>query len=84
MVIDLDIPSGSTVALVGDSGGGKISLVDVVVGLLSPSEGKILVNGLGIDLDSWQRKLGVVSQHVLLLNLSIRDNIALLLFGSWR
>lgn len=77
--IDLEIAAGSTVALVGESGGGKSSLVDVLVGLLSPSEGRILVNGVDlerIDLDSWQRKLGVVSQDVLLLNASIRDNIA--------
>ena len=77
--IDLEIPTGSTVALVGASGGGKSSLVDLLVGLLSPSQGRILVDGLDlerIDLDSWQRKLGVVSQDVLLLNGSIRDNIA--------
>lgn len=77
--INLDIPAGSTVALVGASGSGKSSLVDLLVGLLSPSEGTILVDGLDlerIDLDSWQRRLGVVSQDVLLLNGSIRDNIA--------
>ncbi len=77
--IDLEIPAGSIVALVGASGGGKSSLVDLLVGLLSPSEGKILVDGLdleAIDLNSWQRKLGVVSQDVLLLNASIRENIA--------
>jgi subfamily B ATP-binding cassette protein MsbA len=77
--INLEIPAGSTVALVGESGGGKSSLVDVLSGLLSPSEGRILVNGMDletINLDSWQRRLGVVSQDVLLLNGSIRDNIA--------
>jgi ATP-binding cassette subfamily B protein/subfamily B ATP-binding cassette protein MsbA len=77
--INLEIPAGSTVALVGESGGGKSSLVDMLAGLLSPSEGRILVNGMDledINLDSWQRKLGVVSQDVLLLNGSIRDNIA--------
>lgn len=77
--IDLEIPTGSTVALVGESGGGKSSLVDLLVGLISPSEGRILVDGMDlerIDLDSWQQKLGVVSQDVLLLNGSIRDNIA--------
>ena len=77
--IDLEIPAGSTVALVGESGGGKSSLVDLLVGLNSPSRGRILVDGMDlerIDLDSWQQKLGVVSQDVLLLNGSIRDNIA--------
>lgn len=77
--VDLEIPLGSTVALVGESGGGKSSLVDLLVGLISPSQGRILVDALDlerIDLDSWQQKLGVVSQDVLLLNASIRDNIA--------
>jgi ATP-binding cassette subfamily B protein/subfamily B ATP-binding cassette protein MsbA len=77
--INLEIPVGSTVALVGESGGGKSSLVDLLLGLISPSQGRILVDGLdleAIDLDSWQKKLGVVSQDVLLLNGNIRDNIA--------
>jgi ATP-binding cassette subfamily B protein/subfamily B ATP-binding cassette protein MsbA len=77
--VDLEIPAGSTVALVGASGGGKSSVVDLLVGLLSPSSGRIVVDGLDlerIDLDSWQSRLGVVSQDVLLLNGSIRDNIA--------
>lgn len=77
--IDLEIPVGSTVALVGESGGGKSSLVDLLVGLINPSQWRILEDGLDleqIDLDSWQQKLGVVSQDVLLLNGSIRDNIA--------
>ena len=77
--IDLEIPAGSTVALVGESGCGKSSLVDLLVGLISPSQGQILVDGLDleqIELDSWQRAIGVVSQDVLLLNGSIRENIA--------
>jgi ATP-binding cassette subfamily B protein/subfamily B ATP-binding cassette protein MsbA len=77
--IDLEIPVGSTTALVGASGSGKSSLVDLIVGLLSPSGGHILVDGVDleqINLDGWQQKLGVVSQDVLLLNASISDNIA--------
>jgi subfamily B ATP-binding cassette protein MsbA len=76
--INLDIAAGCTTALVGESGGGKSTLVDLLVGLISPSGGRIVVNGINleqIDLDSWQRGLGVVSQDVLLLNGSIRDNI---------
>jgi ATP-binding cassette, subfamily B, bacterial MsbA len=80
--INLWIPAGSTVALVGASGAGKSSLVDLLVGLQDPSSGRVLIDGVdlrSLDLDSWQRQLGVVSQDVLLLNASIRDNIA---FGS--
>ena len=58
---------------------GKSSLVNLLVGLVRPSRGKVLVDGVDlerIDLDSWQQKVGVVSQDVLLLNGSIRENIA--------
>jgi ATP-binding cassette, subfamily B, bacterial MsbA len=80
--LDLWIPAGSSVALVGPSGAGKSSLVDLLVGLQDPSSGRVLIDNVdlrSLDLDSWQRQLGVVSQDVLLLNASIRDNIA---FGS--
>jgi ATP-binding cassette subfamily B protein/subfamily B ATP-binding cassette protein MsbA len=77
--IDLAIPCGGTVALVGPSGAGKSSLADLLIGLLDPSEGRILVDGTDLrtlDLDSWQRRLGVVSQDVLLVNDTIGANIA--------
>jgi hypothetical protein len=79
LVSSLAIPASSTVALVGESGGGKSSLVVLLVGLISPSQGWILADGLEleqIELDSWQRAIGVVSQDVLLLIGSIRENIA--------
>lgn len=77
--IDLSIAAGTTVALVGTSGAGKSSLVDLVAGLQDPTSGMVLVDGVDlrkINLDSWQRRLGVVTQDVLLLNASIRANIA--------
>ena len=80
--INLWIPAGSTMALVGPSGAGKSSLVDLLVGLQDPSSGRVLIDEFdmrNLDLDSWQRQLGVVSQDVLLLNSSISNNIA---FGS--
>ena len=80
--INLTIPRGKTVALVGASGSGKSSLADLLVGLYAPSQGRILIDGIDlgtIDLISWQQKLGVVSQDTFLFNASLRDNIA---FGS--
>ena len=80
--IDLDLPRGSTVALVGSSGAGKSSIADLLCGLYQPSEGEILVDGQPLDeldLISWQQRLGVVSQDTFLFNASIGDNIS---FGT--
>lgn len=76
--IDLEIPRGSTVALVGASGAGKSSIADLLAGLYEPSEGRILIDGVGLgvlDLASWQRRLGVVSQDTFLFNASLAENI---------
>lgn len=76
--ISFQLPRNGTVALVGSSGAGKSTLVDLLVGLIDPSVGRILVDGQdlqGLDLDSWQRRLGVVSQEVLLVHDTIAANI---------
>jgi ABC-type multidrug transport system fused ATPase/permease subunit len=65
--------------LVGSSGAGKSTITDLLIGLIYPSQGKILIDGhdlKDLDLDGWQRHLGVVSQDVLLLNDTIANNIA--------
>jgi ATP-binding cassette subfamily B protein/subfamily B ATP-binding cassette protein MsbA len=77
--INLSIPRGKTIALVGASGSGKSSLADLLVGLYAPTKGRILIDGVdlgALDLISWQQKLGVVSQDTFLFNASLRDNIA--------
>ena len=77
--INLSIPRGKTIALVGASGSGKSSLADLLVGLYAPTKGQILIDGVdlgALDLISWQQKLGVVSQDTFLFNASLRDNIA--------
>ena len=77
--INLEIPVGSTVALVGASGAGKSSIADLLVGLYDPTEGRILIDGVDlqqIELASWQQRLGVVSQDTFLFNASIGENIA--------
>jgi subfamily B ATP-binding cassette protein MsbA len=83
--INFRITKGSKVALVGESGAGKSSIVDLLVGLIAPTRGSIMVDGVNLDsmnLDDWQQALGVVSQDVLLMNGSVRDNIALVLPGA--
>ena len=80
--INLILPKGQTIALVGSSGAGKSSLADLLAGLYSPTEGEILVDGTNrasFDLVSWQQRLGVVSQDTFLFNASIAENIA---FGT--
>ena len=77
--LDLTIPCGSTVALVGPSGAGKSSLVDLLIGLYSPSAGRVLIDGEDLEtlnLISWQQHLGVVSQDTFLFNATIAENLA--------
>jgi ATP-binding cassette subfamily B protein/subfamily B ATP-binding cassette protein MsbA len=80
--INLDLPRGSTVALVGSSGAGKSSIADLLGGLYNPTQGEILIDDTPLeqlDLISWQQRLGVVSQDTFMFNASIADNIS---FGS--
>ena len=80
--IDIDLPRGSTLALVGSSGAGKSSIADLLCGLYNVSQGEILIDNTPLeqlDLISWQQRLGVVSQDTFLFNASIADNIS---FGT--
>ena len=72
------ISRGTTVGFIGPSGAGKSTLVDIVLGLLTPSRGKILVDGEDIqkDLRGWQDKIGYVPQAIYLTDDSLRRNIA--------
>lgn len=77
--LSFTLAKGTMVALVGQSGGGKSSVADLLLGLYDPTEGQILVDGVGlqeIDLKTWRERIGVVSQDVTIFNGSIRDNIA--------
>ncbi|MCP9927911.1 ABC transporter ATP-binding protein [Cyanobium sp. CH-040] len=85
--IDLEIPRGRTVALVGASGAGKSSIADLLVGLYEPTEGRLLIDGVdlqALDLASWQRRLGVVSQDTFLLNATLAENIGFGCLGANR
>jgi ATP-binding cassette, subfamily B, bacterial PglK len=77
--VDLTIRRGETIGLVGPSGGGKTTLVDVLLGLLPPSAGVVRVDGVDIQscLPAWHRNLGVVPQAIYLLDDTLRRNIAL-------
>ena len=74
--IDLEIRRGEMMAIVGESGSGKSTLVDIVLGLLDPDEGRILLDGSDSLPAGWHRHIGVVSQSVILLDDTLRANVA--------
>jgi ATP-binding cassette subfamily B protein/subfamily B ATP-binding cassette protein MsbA len=77
--VDLVIPAGKSVALVGRSGAGKTTLCNLVARFFDPSEGEILLDDANlkdIQLNSFRRLLGIVEQDVFLFDGTIRDNIA--------
>lgn len=76
--VSLRIARGESIGIAGPTGGGKTTLVDVIVGLLEPTQGSVLVDGLPIseNLNAWHAHLGVVPQSVFLLDDTLRRNIA--------
>ncbi|QSJ19605.1 ABC transporter ATP-binding protein [Nostoc sp. UHCC 0702] len=76
--INLTIPRGKSIALIGKSGAGKTTLVDVLLGLLSLSSGDIKVDDVSIynNIRSWQNMIGYIPQSIFLLDDTIERNIA--------
>lgn len=77
--VDLRIPMGTTVGIAGASGAGKSTLVDLLLGLLSPTEGSIRIDDLPLEdvLEAWRTHVGYVPQEVTLFDGTIAQNIAL-------
>jgi len=78
--VSLTIPAGVITCLVGDSGSGKTTVADLVIGLITPQSGEIRVDGrpLGeLDARSWRHTIGYVPQENLLLHDSIFHNVVL-------
>ena len=75
--LNLDIPSGSSVAIIGASGSGKSTLVDLILGLHSPTSGSILISGLKPEkaINQFPGQIGYVSQTSSVVKGTFKDNI---------
>ena len=76
--VSLTVPKGHTVGFVGSSGAGKTTIVDIILGLLIPSQGQVVVDGKNIqtNLINWQQHIGYIPQSIHLSDDTIRNNIA--------
>ena len=77
--ISLSIPANKTIGLVGATGSGKTTTVDIILGLLDPQEGALEVDGKVINKDNkraWQRSIGYVPQQIFLSDNTVAANIA--------
>ncbi len=78
--ISLKIPANNIIGIIGSTGSGKTTIVDVLLGLLNPEEGGLYVDGIEINdsnIRAWQRSIGYVPQNISLIDESISANIAL-------
>ncbi|MDZ7755169.1 ABC transporter ATP-binding protein [Rhodohalobacter sp.] len=71
-------PKGKAIAFVGESGAGKTTIVDLILGLLTPTSGTIRVDGQDIQegISAWQRNIGYIPQTIYLADESLRNNVA--------
>lgn len=76
--VNFTVPAGSSVALVGGSGAGKTTVANLLLGLLRPSKGRILVDGVDIatQMPAWQNNIAFVPQDVFHMDLPFSQNIA--------
>ena len=79
--VNLTLHKGDSIALIGKSGAGKTTLVDLILGLFQPQSGDIQVDGQSIyhDLRAWQNLIGYIPQSIFLIDDTLEHNIA---FGA--
>ena len=78
--ISLDFPKGTFSAIIGPSGAGKTTIVDLITGLLSPQTGQVWIDErdlAAVNLRSWRHMIGYVPQETLLLHDTVRLNVTL-------
>ena len=86
--IDLKIKKGEIIGIIGSTGSGKSTLADLIMGLLKPTKGELLVDGIGLykkdtnkNIHSWRRNISHIPQNIFLKDGTIYENIA---FGTER
>ena len=79
--ISLNIKKGDSIGIVGESGAGKSTFADIIMGLQKPSKGKILIDGVDISVvpNRYSRMIGYIPQSIFLLDDTIKNNV---LFGE--
>ena len=75
---DMKIPIGSAIGIVGTSGSGKTTIVDVMLGLLQLQTGKILADGVDVstNYEGWLKNVGYIPQTIFMIDSTIRKNVA--------
>jgi len=77
--INLTIKKGTKVGFIGSTGSGKSTIVDIIMGLISPAAGSVFVDNVSLNSEkalAWQRQIAHVSQEIFLLDASFMENIA--------
>ncbi len=77
--VNITIERKTTVAFVGESGGGKSTILELIPRYYDPTEGKITIDGIDLkefELQSLRKKIAIVSQRILLFNRTVKENIA--------
>src|SRR3990167_5670955 len=77
--LNLEIQAGESIGIVGETGAGKTTIVDIILGLLTPSDGKLFIDSTVItqeNMQQWQENLGYVPQYIYLSDDTIIQNIA--------
>ncbi len=74
----MEIPVGKSVGVVGASGAGKTTIIDVLLGLLHPEEGRILADGVDVNTNykGWLKNIGYIPQTIFMTDSTIRKNVA--------
>ena len=76
---NLVIPSGSSAAIVGPTGAGKTSLIDVILGIIEPTAGQVCVSSVSVKnaISKWPGSIGYVPQDIVIIGGTLRDNVIL-------